>query len=153
MGTLFSPGEYILADSGYASLEHIVPTFKRSSSTPLTPAQNHFNNALAKLCVASEHCNGMLKGRFGSLKELRLVISDEKSAAYVSAWIAGCVVIHNFLISLRLAEDMVFDDLNMDIEDDAPSQSAERSAEIDSGRTQRRASLFERFVLEKGYSS
>lgn len=70
MPRLFSDGKYILADSGYASLEHIVPTFKTSHLNPLTPGQNHFNNALSKLRVASEHCNGMLKGRFGSLKEL-----------------------------------------------------------------------------------
>lgn len=151
MGSLFSPGEYILADSGYASLERIVPTFKRSSSAPLSPAQKHFNNAIAKIRVASEHCNGMLKGRFGSLRELRLVISDEKSAAYVCAWIAGCVVIHNFLIALRVAEDMGFDDIGRDSEDEGPSESAERSAERDSGGSQRRSSLFEQFELEKGY--
>ena len=153
MNSLFSLGEYILADSGYASLEHIVPTFKRSSSNPLTPAQKHFNNSIAKIRVASEHCNGMLKGRFGSLRELRLVISDARSAAYVCAWIAACVVVHNFLIALRLADDMGFDDMELESDDDGPSESAERSAEKDSGRCQKRGSLFEQFVLEKGYST
>lgn len=153
MPSLFSSGEYILADSGYASLKHIVPTFKRSHLSPLTSAQNHFNNALAKLRVALDHCNSMLKGRFGSLKELRLVILDEESAAYVCAWIAACVVIQNFLIVLRLAEDLGFDDLHLEIEEDLLSESAERSADMDSGRAQWRASLFEVFVLEKGYST
>lgn len=80
--SLFSEGEYILADSGYTSLENRVPTLKRFHLNPLTPAQSHFNNAPAKRRVASEHWNGMLKGRFGSLKEMRLVISDDKSAEH-----------------------------------------------------------------------
>lgn len=103
MHSLFSEGKYILADSGYASLEHIVPNFKQSHHLPLSKAHTHFNNAVAKLRVASKHCNGMLKGRFGSLKEMRLVISDERSARHVCAWIAACVVVHNFLIQERLA--------------------------------------------------
>lgn len=151
MASLFSSGEYILADSGYASTEFILPTFKRSHSNPLTPAQNHFNNALSKLRVASEHCNGMLKGRFGSLKELRLLILDEKSAAYVCSWIAACVVIHNFLIVMRLAEELGLDDVDIELEEDAPSEMAERTAEMESSRDQRRTSVFQQFVIEKGY--
>lgn len=81
------------------------------------------------------------------------MISDEESAAYVCAWIAACVVIQNFLIVLRLAEDLGFDDLHLEIEEDLLSESAERSADMDSGRAQWRASLFEVFVLEKGYST
>lgn len=151
MLSLFSEGEYILADSGYESLKHIVPIFKRSHSNPLTPAQHHFNNSLAKIRVASEHCNSMLKGRFGSLKELRLVILDERSAAHVCAWIAGCVVIHNFLIVERLAANMGFDCFDDVTGEDDPSEQAEHSAHNDSAQAQRRASLFSQFVLEKGY--
>lgn len=81
------------------------------------------------------------------------MISDERSAAYVCAWIAGFVVIHNVLIALRLADDMGFDDLGPEIEADGPLESAERSAENNSGRAQRRTSLFEEFEIEKGYST
>lgn len=95
MSSLFSEGEYILANYDYASLENIFPTFKRSHLNPLTPAQNHFNNALAKLRVASEHWNGMLKGMPGFLKELIPVILDEKSARNLCAWLAVCVVLHS----------------------------------------------------------
>lgn len=151
MSTLFSDGEYILADSGYASLEHIVPTFKRSSLNPLTPTQNHFNNALSKLRVASEHCNGMLKGRFGSLKELRLLISDAKSAGHVCAWISACVVLHNFLIVERFAQQAGFDVFDEVIPEDDPSEQAELAAETQSGVGQMRAKLFEEFVLKNGY--
>lgn len=152
MNSLFSEGKYLLADSGYASLEHIVPTFKRSHRIPLSPAHTHFNNVIAKIRIASEHCNGMLKGRFGSLKELRLVISDERSAAHVCAWISACVVVHNFLIDERLAGDLGLEGLgSFTGEGEEPSEQAERSAEIDSALAQRRASLFEAFMLEHGY--
>lgn len=95
----------------------------------------------------------MLNGRFGSLRELRLVISDEKSAGYFCAWIAGCVVIHNILIALRLAEDMGFDEIQLESEDNGPSAAAERSADQDSARSQRRNDLFQHFEYEKGYST
>lgn len=150
MPSLFSEGEYILADSGYALTEYIVPTFKRSRLNPLTPAQAHFNNALAKIRVASEHCNGMLKGRSGSLKELRLLISDAKSAGHVCAWMAACVVLHNFLIVERLAGGFTSDDFE-GVSEDEPSEQAEQTADMQSVGRQRRMHLFELFVLEKGY--
>lgn len=151
MSLLFSKGEYILADSGYASLDHIVPTFKRSSLNPLTPAQNHFNNALSKLRVASEHCNGMLKGRFGSLKELRLMISDAKSAGHVCAWISACVVLHNFMIVERFTQDAGFKVFDEVLREDDPSEKAKMTAERQSVLGQRQTSLFNDFVLHHGY--
>lgn len=150
MRSYFSEGEYILADSGYASTEHIVPTFKRARSGPISPAQLHFNNAIAKLRVASEHCNGMLKGRFGSLKELRLILSDVRSAAHACAWIAVCIVIHNFLIVERLASGFGQEG-QWEVEDEPPSAAAERSAERDSEVGGRRSSLYGDFVVQHDY--
>lgn len=128
-----------------------MPTFKRSRSGDISPAQIHFNNTIAKLRVASEHCNSMLKGRFGSLRELRLVISDVQSAAHVCAWIAVCIVIHNFLIVERSCANIGLDGGWPMDDNDGPLASKERVAELDSGAAQRRTALFEEFVVVNDY--
>lgn len=76
MQSLFCEGEYMMADSGYVSFEKILLMLKSSHLNSPNPAQTHFNDALVKLWVASEHCNEILKVRFGYLKELRLAHHD-----------------------------------------------------------------------------
>lgn len=85
------------------------------------------------------------------MKELRLVILDEKSAERVCAWIAACVVVHNFLIVERMAGDMAFDEVDDDTLEDEPSEQAKCLAEKDLGGSQRRAELFSQFILQHGY--
>jgi hypothetical protein len=46
--------------------------------------------------IRSEHAIGFLKGRFHSLKHLRLRISDESSHKFATYWIAACIGIHAF---------------------------------------------------------
>lgn len=147
----FSEGEYIVADSGYASVEQIVPVFKRSRLGPLSAAQNHFNMLLSKIRIASEHCNGMLQMRFGSLHELRLSIGTPQEAAYACDWIAACVVMHNFLIVD--GSSMVGLNLNTNREavDNTVSQ-AQRLAYLESLGNSRRDRLFRAFCIDKGYT-
>lgn len=93
----------------------------------------------------------MLKGQFGSSKELRLAISDALSSAHACQWISTCIVLHNFLIVERLANHAVADVIWDNVEEDEPTASAERAAEFDSVAGQRRTSLFAEFLIEKGY--
>jgi hypothetical protein len=44
--------------------------------------------------IRSDHAIGFLKGRFHSLKHLRLRISDERSHKFATYWIAACIRIH-----------------------------------------------------------
>lgn len=76
---------------------------------------------------------------------------DEKSAGQVCAWIAACVVIHNFLIYKCVAGDLAFDDIDILSHEEEPSEKAERFAGMYSSRSQRRGTLFSQFVLENGY--
>jgi len=48
------------------------------------------------VCIRSEHAIGFLKGRFHSLKHLRLRISDEQSHKFATYWIAACIGVHAF---------------------------------------------------------
>jgi hypothetical protein len=46
--------------------------------------------------IRSEHAIGFLKGRFHSLKNLRVRIKDKKSHKFATYWVAACIGIHVF---------------------------------------------------------
>jgi hypothetical protein len=60
------------------------------------PDNESFNNHLSIVRIRSEHAIGFLKGRFASLKALRIRISNEKSHKFATFWIACCIGIHSF---------------------------------------------------------
>ena len=60
------------------------------------PDNEFFNNHLSILCIQSEHAIGFLKGRFASLKDLRIDIRNEKSHKFTTYWIACCIGLHTF---------------------------------------------------------
>ncbi|KAJ6529393.1 hypothetical protein B0H19DRAFT_1006730, partial [Mycena capillaripes] len=54
------------------------------------------------LRIRSEHAIGFLKGRFHSLKHLRVHIKDEATHKIATMWVSACIGIHAF--SLRAEE-------------------------------------------------
>ncbi|KAF6744736.1 hypothetical protein DFP72DRAFT_65365 [Ephemerocybe angulata] len=54
------------------------------------------NYHVSKVRVGSEHCVGFLKGRWSSLKGLRVAITNQKSLQYASFWIIACIHLHTF---------------------------------------------------------
>src|SRR5438270_12261032 len=73
----FAGDEYLLADSGYNPSLRIIPAFKRLLNRDFTRDEVRFNYRLSNVRVRVEHCIGILKGRFQSLKGLRTVIQRE----------------------------------------------------------------------------
>jgi hypothetical protein len=57
-----------------------------------------FNYALSGIRIRSEHAVGYLKGRFPSLKGLRLRIDNRDHQLFATTWIIACMVVHNFCI-------------------------------------------------------
>src|ERR1700761_3196204 len=51
---------------------------------------------VANVRVRSEHSVGYLKGRFSSLRGLRLRIDRHEHLAYATFWAIACMVVHNF---------------------------------------------------------
>lgn len=94
----FNGDEYLLADSGYTPDRRIIPAFKNYQTHRLTPAEAKFNYKLSNIRVRIEHCIGILKGRFQSLKGLRTVIKSEKDVRRIVYWIRTCCVLHNLLL-------------------------------------------------------
>jgi hypothetical protein len=60
------------------------------------PDNTVFNNHLSMVHIQSEHAIGFLKGRFHSLKRLRINIQNEKSHKLATYWIATCIGLHSF---------------------------------------------------------
>ncbi|KAG6838944.1 hypothetical protein C0991_007130, partial [Blastosporella zonata] len=59
---------------------------------------SYFNNHLLMVCICSEHAIGFLKGRFQSLKGLRVDIRGAATHKLATYWILASVAIHNFVI-------------------------------------------------------
>lgn len=94
----FSPGEFLLGDSGYALSNRMLTPYR-------SPAANHPDNQFFNVRVSSarvkiEHVNGILKNRFSSLKEIRLQVKTCQDFKRINNWITACCILHNFAMSL-----------------------------------------------------
>jgi hypothetical protein len=94
----FSPSQYLLADSGYSPRPHVIPAFKRSPCRGLNAMESAFNRKLSNIRVRVEHCIGMLKAKFSSLRGLRLAIRNDREVHRCTYWIRACAALHNLLL-------------------------------------------------------
>lgn len=53
---------------------------------------------LSRVRIRSEHGIGFLKGRFQSLKGIRVNINSRKRHRYACAWVVACIAIHSFAL-------------------------------------------------------
>lgn len=60
--------------------------------------------------IRSEHAIGFLKGRFQSLKSLRVLILNGKSHKFATYWVAACIGIHNFALKCEEEEQAADED-------------------------------------------
>ncbi|XP_054085161.1 uncharacterized protein LOC128921451 [Zeugodacus cucurbitae] len=131
----FGEGEWIAGDSAY-KLSSTVITPLRENSRNLTLSQrNFFNKTFSQYRNRIEHCFGMLKERFGSLKGLRLQIKNEKCMRKVNKWILCCALLHNFI----LQQDDYFDYQPDESEEHSIDESLwESNARTNEGEIRRR---------------
>lgn len=90
-----------------------------------------FNKAVSRVRIRSEHTIGYLKGRFHSLKHLRVRIKDRKSHKFATYWVAGCIVLHAFAMKCKAEEMHAQDSDNEDpfiAEGLAPSSDEDNTA-------------------------
>jgi hypothetical protein len=79
----------------------MVQAFKKHMLTSCLPTdEKQFNTELAKVRIASEHCIGILKGRFQCLKHNNIKLKGGKEEVKELVDLIGaCIVIHNLLIN------------------------------------------------------
>ena len=106
----FAGDEYLLADSGYTPSLQIIPSFKRPPNRGLAMDEAQFNSQLSNIRVRVEHCIGILKGRFQSLRGLRTVIRREKDVRRLVYWIRACCVLHNLVLQDPVEQEWLEDE-------------------------------------------
>lgn len=70
-----------------------------------------------------EHCFGVLKERFNSLKELRIRIRNEESKKFACDWLKVCFILHNALLTDNIDEDYPLNDPRENDEDSNDASS------------------------------
>ena len=105
----FSPGEFLLADSGYALKLFCMVPYRQPYSN--YPHNQIFNELFSSARVKIEHVNGILKGRWGSLKGISTQVKKKRDFLKINRQIISCLVLHNILLFLN-------DDWDTDDDDD-----------------------------------
>jgi hypothetical protein len=80
----------------------MISPFKKPFS--LLEGNEEFNNHVSMVRIRSEHAIGFFKGRFQSMKGLRVNIKDEKTHRFATYWIAACIGIHTFAMQCEEQE-------------------------------------------------
>ncbi|KAF8228636.1 hypothetical protein L208DRAFT_1052975, partial [Tricholoma matsutake] len=99
--SFLNPGEWMWADSAYATLACTISPFKKPAGGELTHDQHTFNYYVSRIRVQSEHVIRMLKNQFQSLKEVCFQISLQKMHHFVILWITCCLILHNLIICIE----------------------------------------------------
>jgi hypothetical protein len=124
----FEPMQYMIGDSAFENDWYMVSAFKKPKNASIPRNHEQFNEKLARLRIVSEHCIGLLKGRFPWLRSIRLKITDDKkSLKRILELFDATVIVHNILIEIGEKEREEWidrDDFSdVDDEDRAPTMS------------------------------
>jgi hypothetical protein len=89
----------LIADAGYGAKPYICTQYRQ----PLTeePHNKHYNHLLFSARCIVEHLNGTLKGRFQSIKSLRILILNHDDFKTLNEWIMVCCNLHNIFNMLN----------------------------------------------------
>ena len=95
---MFSGSEWLAGDSAYKLTPSLITPFKGNATEGTLLQRNIFNRTFSQYRIRIEHCFGLLKERFNSLKELKMQIEEFNSVKLACRWILVCAILHNFLI-------------------------------------------------------
>jgi DDE superfamily endonuclease len=121
----FSKKQYLLGDSAFTASSIMIPPFKSTVGISLSRNRTAFNTLLAKPRVKSEHCIGILKGRFPFLRDIRLNLGNKEDMNRIIDYTRGSVVLHNFLLKVDETDNEWIDlnDIHEGIDDLDPESS------------------------------
>lgn len=110
----FTTSQYLLGDSAFQASNHMVPCFKKPIGCPMPPIMCKFNTVAAKPRARSEHCIGMIKGRFQHLRGIRTLIRDKESCKTAVRRVYCGAMLHNILLSYDYDEDWTEEEIEID---------------------------------------
>lgn len=139
----FSALEYLLGDSAFTPGKHIVPAFKNPPGQAMPENHSAFNTLLASPRVKSEHCIGVLKGRFPFLRSIRLKLGKWSQLKHIIDYVRGMVILQNLLIE----EDIEADWYHPDEEDPDDEVTNEPASLLNRSNPSRRSQLL-RYLSE-----
>lgn len=97
------------------------------------PENVQHNYYVSNVRVRSEHCMGFIKGRWSSLRGLRLCIDTAEGLQIASIWVATCIILHAFAMKYEARGDINEDEFFRDglsiIEEERAQQAARKAAE------------------------
>ena len=114
--TFFDKQQFLLGDLGYRLLRMLQPlfTFGAAGIEDFSQADiDAINKLMSKLRVIVEHANGLLKGRWQSLRGLSHQIKTRAAFADPVKWIGAICVLHNMTLQFNEPvhpDGMVHDD-------------------------------------------
>jgi hypothetical protein len=91
-----SNGEYLLADAGYALSPNVVVPYRSPAGEEL-----EFNRKFSSARIIIEHVMGLLKGRWSSLRGLRVKIHKPEDVERANRWIVAILVLHNIVMKFK----------------------------------------------------
>ncbi|XP_067633653.1 putative nuclease HARBI1 isoform X1 [Eurosta solidaginis] len=107
--SLFTGAQWLAGDSAYKLTSTVITPYRSTSTEMTSHERNAFNRQFSQYRIRIEHCYGILKERFNSLKELRVTIRNDQSVKFACRWILVCAILHNIVIQQK--------DDNIDITD------------------------------------
>jgi hypothetical protein len=111
---ILEENEFIWGDSAYPIDVWVVAPYKKPES--IQPDNAIFNNHVSMVRIRSEHAIGFLKGRFQSLKGLRVNIKDEASHKFATYWVIGCIGLHSFAMLCEAEDRTMAGDVGSDLD-------------------------------------
>jgi hypothetical protein len=102
----FNHLEYLIGDCAYSNSSIMVQAFKEHPATSSLPRNEHnFNTLLVQVRITSEHCIGVLKGRFACLNRNDIQLKKgKKEVKELIDIITACIILHNMMINYKELE-------------------------------------------------
>lgn len=75
-----------------------------------TAENTRFNYHVSAVRIRSEHCMGYIKGRWSSLRGLRIAINEPSHIQFATLWITACITLHNFAMRHEAGYDIKTDE-------------------------------------------
>jgi hypothetical protein len=111
----FADGEFILGDSAYVLSQYMLMPYTGEDASSRENVE--FNQVFSGARVIIEHVMGLLKGRWSSLRGIRIQIKTKADFVRVNRWILCCLILHNIVLFCNDQWELDAEDLAREAQD------------------------------------